>query len=78
MDEIIALRVELCHLLVVSLGKYEVTRFAIIRLDRALAIGSFVVSIVASKTTIPVLMAEVIRIGTPIGFHFREEIGFVN
>ena len=64
--EIETLCVELQDFLIVALCKDQVAGFTVVGLDRAFAIPGFVFSIMAAKTTIPFLVAQVVRIGAPM------------
>src|SRR5215469_3271731 len=74
MDEIVAFGVDLIKCFAAPLREDEVTRFAVARFDRHLAVGCHVFAVVAAKTSVPVLVSNKIGIGAPIDFDLREKI----
>ena len=53
-------------------------KVTVVRGDGLLAIGSFVIAVVTTETAGGFFVADVVRIGAPIGFHFREQVRFEN
>ena len=72
--EIVALGIHLIEFLAAALGKNEMARLAVARLDRHLSIGRVVFAVVATEAAIPVFVADEIRVRAPIKFHFREKV----
>ena len=54
------------------------TGIAVVRLDHALPIGAGVLAVMASETTGPVFVANVVRINPPVRLHFGKEIVAIN
>ena len=77
MEKAVAFRVQLLELLAAALGEDDVAGVAIAGLDLRLAVGGFVQAVVTSKTPGLFLVAKIIRIGSPVCFHFRKEVGLV-
>ena len=42
------------------------------------AVGAEVLPVVTSETTLTVKVADVIDVGLPVGFHFREKVGLID
>ena len=63
---------------IVALRKDEVAGLTVSRLDRHLSLGGGVVSVVAAEASIPVFVANIVGMGSPIEFDLREEISGVD
>ena len=77
-EKAIAFGVQFLELLAAALGQNGVAGVAIAGLDRFVAVGGFVQAVVAPKAAGPFFVAEIIRIGPPVRFHLRKEVGLVN
>ena len=77
MEKTVAFGIQLFELLAVALGENDVAGIAIAGLNLRLAVRRFVQAIVAAKTPRPFLVAEIVWIGPPVGFHLRKEVGLV-
>ncbi|HEU0209271.1 MAG TPA: hypothetical protein VFQ78_09870, partial [Candidatus Udaeobacter sp.] len=62
MEEFVPIGVQLVQLLAATLREDKMTRSAITRSNRLIAVGRLVISIVATKTAVPVLVSDVVRI----------------
>ena len=78
MDEIVAFGIDLIHRFAAALGQNQMTRLAIARFDRLLPIGRDVFAVVTTKTTVPVLVADIIRMASLVGLYFWKEILAIN
>src|SRR5580700_11682556 len=78
MGEFLSGRADLFHLLRVALGQDGVAGVAVVANDFLFAIGADVLSVVTAETTGPIFVADVVRVGSPTGFHFREKIVLIN
>ena len=71
-------RRELVQLDAVTLCQNGMAGIAIAGLHRALAIGGFVLAVMATETAGPILVADIVRVAIPTRVHFGEEIVFVD
>ena len=78
MEKTVSFGIELRQLFAATLSENRVAGVAIARLNLPFAIGSFVQAVVTSKTSRSILMVKIIRIRSPIRFHFRKEVRPVN
>jgi hypothetical protein len=74
MNELLARGCELLELGTGSLSQNGMAGIAIVGFDSAPPVGGFVFAIVATETTWPVFMANVVGVDFPMGAHFREEV----
>ena len=78
MHEIMTLRINLINCVRPALRKDEVTRSTITRFDRHLAVGRDVFSVVTTKTAVPILVTDKIRMRSPVSLHLREKVLAIN
>ena len=69
--EVLALRGKRLKIAAFTLCENNVAGFTVIGLYR-LARGSFVFLVVATETTQPVLMSDIVRVNAPVGLSIRE------
>src|ERR1041385_574947 len=62
MEELVAFGAELLELFAAALGQDRVAGVAIAGLDAALAVGRFVLSVMAAEAARPILVAGIVRI----------------
>src|SRR5690349_19075375 len=74
MKKRIAISVQLLQLFAGTLRENEVARVTITRRDRLFAVGGLVIPIVTSKTPIPILVTNVVRMRTPVRLHLGKKI----
>ncbi len=70
--------IHLIEFFAAALRENEMTRFAVARLDRHLAVSRRVFAVVATEAAIPILVTDEIRVRAPIEFHFREKVGAID
>src|ERR1043166_9651846 len=73
-EETMAFGIELFELRTAALGKNGMAGVAIGGWNHAFGRGGFVHAIMTTKTAGPILVANVVRIGTPVGLHLGKEI----
>ena len=78
MEELVTGGVQLRELFAASLGENQVAGPAVARLDRPLAVRRGVFPVVTPEAAIPILVPDVVGMGAPIHFDFREKIVAVN
>ena len=76
--ELVSLRLDLLHLLGITLRKNQVTRAAIAGLDRLLSISRDMLAVMTTEAAVPVLVSDEIRMGTPVGFYFGKKVRAVD
>ncbi|HZE12785.1 MAG TPA: hypothetical protein VE086_03425, partial [Chthoniobacterales bacterium] len=74
MKEAVTFQVYLLDLLGVALGKDQVARATVGALHGCFAVGRHVLAVMATETTVPVFVPNVIGMGSPICLHLGEEI----
>src|SRR5687768_11240431 len=77
-EERVAFGIEFFEIVAGSLSEDGVAGVAVVGGDGFLRVGGFVIAVVAAEATVPFLVADVIWIGAPVGFHLRKEIRFVD
>src|SRR4051794_20591352 len=78
MNKGMAGRIHLFQRFAIALRENEMAGVAVACLDRILTVRRDMFTIVAAETSVPILMADEIRMTTPVGFHFREKICAMN
>jgi hypothetical protein len=78
MRKLQSLRAQLVNLVAAALRQNQMACVAVIGFDRSLPDGRDMFSVMAPETARPILVADIVRVSSPIGFHFREEIISVN
>lgn len=73
-EEAVAFGTQLRELFATPLREDGMARVAIVCRDARLAVGGLVGTIVAAETTGKILVAQVVRVGAPVGFHLREKV----
>ena len=61
-----------------ALRNNQVTGITIARFDRRFAIGRVVFPIMASETTVPIFVPDLVGMRSPVHFDFGEEVGAIN
>ena len=74
MHEFVPLCVNLLECFTAPLRQDEVTRVAVAGFDRLVPIGSNMFAVVAPEASVPVLVSNKIRVGSPIDFYFGKEV----
>src|SRR6185295_802102 len=73
-EEGVALRAEFLQIRPAALREDGVAGVAVAGFDRLFTVGSFVKTVVTTKTAGPVFMADVVRVSAPVFLHLREKV----